>query len=303
MKVFSADLFELPLPDGHRFPMEKYSRLCRAVMEDGLIEPADLLTPRAASDEDLLRAHDADYLDRVKNGALTRREVRRIGFPWTPQLVERSRRSSGATLDACLAAIDGEGVAVNLAGGTHHAFADRGEGFCVFNDSSVAARALQALRPRQVRRVVVLDCDVHQGNGTAAIHRDDPAVFTFSIHGRHNYPFRKEQSDLDLPLDDGTPDGPYLDALTAGLREVFDRGRPDLAVMLAGADPFHDDTLGRLALSREGLAERDRLVLAACHRRCVPVAVTMAGGYARDVADTVALHLQTVRIAAEVARR
>ncbi|MEL6177801.1 MAG: histone deacetylase [Myxococcota bacterium] len=300
MKVFSADLFELPLPEGHRFPMEKYTRLCRAVMEE--VEQAELCTPHAALDSEIIEVHDPDYLDRVKRGALDRRAIRRIGFPWSPQLVERSRRSSGATLDACMAALDGEGIAVNLAGGTHHAFADRGEGFCVFNDSSIAARVVQR-RYAHVERIVIVDCDVHQGNGTAAIHRSDPSVFTFSIHGRYNYPFDKERSDLDIGLDDGTADEPYLDALTDGLQEAIERSRPDLAIILAGADPYHDDTLGRLALTQAGLAERDRMVLGACHRHGIPAAITMAGGYARDIADTVAIHLQTVRIADQFSRR
>lgn len=214
-------------------------------------------------------------------------------------MVERSRRSAGATIAACRSALE-DGIAVNLAGGTHHAFADHGEGYCVFNDSAVAARALQA--EGAVQRVAVVDCDVHQGNGTAAIFGGDPSVFTFSIHGAKNFPFRKQKSDLDVELPDGTQDAEYLSALERALSEALDRGRPQLAIYLAGADPFEDDRLGRLRVSREGLAARDRLVLEALRRRGVPVAVTMAGGYARFVEDTVSIHFETVRIAAELSR-
>ena len=214
-------------------------------------------------------------------------------------MVERSRRSAGATLEACRAALE-EGVAVNLAGGTHHAFADRGEGYCVFNDSAIAARAMQA--EGRAARVLVVDCDVHQGNGTASIFADDPTVFTFSIHGAKNFPFRKEKSDLDVELPDGVEDEAYLSDLAPALAEAISRCRPDLAIYVSGADPYAGDRLGRLSLSRDGLAERDRVVFAALRGAGVPVAVTMAGGYARDIEDTVAIHLQTVRLAAGFAR-
>ena len=226
-------------------------------------------------------------------GTLSEREVRRIGLPWSPELVERSRRSVGGTVEACRAALS-DGIAVSLSGGTHHAFADHGEGFCIFNDCAVAARTVQA--EDRVRRVVIIDCDVHQGNGTAAILADDPTVFTFSIHGAKNFPFHKERSDLDLELADGADDATYLAALTAGMDAALAAARADLAIYLAGADPFVDDALGRLALSKAGLAERDRLVLDRCRRAGLPVAVVMAGGYARQIQDTVDIHLETVRI-------
>jgi acetoin utilization deacetylase AcuC-like enzyme len=299
MKAFYTDQFVLPLPEGHLFPMAKYSLLRQRVAESGLIARDDLLAPHAATDEEILRAHGADYLRRVVEGRLTEAEVRRIGFPWSPGMVERSRRSSGATVEACRAALD-EGVAVNLAGGTHHAFRDCGEGYCVFNDSAVAARAMQA--EGRARRVVVFDGDVHQGNGTAAIFRDDPTVFTFSIHGAKNFPLRKEASDLDVGLPDGCGDAEYLEALERGLSVALERARADLAIYLAGADPFEDDRLGRLKLTKQGLAERDRLVFSRCRAAGVPVAVTMAGGYARRVEDTADIHFQTVRLAAEVWR-
>jgi acetoin utilization deacetylase AcuC-like enzyme len=209
--------------------------------------------------------------------------------------VERSRRSSGATLEACRAAFS-DGVAVNLAGGTHHAFRDRGEGYCVFNDAAIAALAMQA--ERLAARVVVIDCDVHQGDGTAAIFADDPSVFTLSIHGANNFPFTKQSSDLDIELADGTTDEAYLDALQHGLVTALGRARPDLAIYLAGADPYQDDRLGRLAVSKAGLRERDRLVLETLAQWGIPVAVTMAGGYARHIEDTVDIHFATVETAA-----
>jgi acetoin utilization deacetylase AcuC-like enzyme len=282
VKVFYSDHFVLPLPEGHRFPMVKYSML-RA--------PGEMRVPRPVSDEEILRCHTEGYLRRVVSGTLTAKEMRRIGFPWSERMVERSRRASGGTLGACLAALE-DGFAANLAGGTHHAFADRGEGYCVFNDSAIAARAVQA--EGLVERVVVLDTDVHQGNGTAAILSGDASVYTFSIHGAKNFPFRKEESDLDVALPDGADDGEYLDALEDGLEKALDRSGAQLAIYLAGADPFEDDRLGRLCVTKEGLAERDRLVLESCRERGVPVAVTMAGGYAREVEDTVDIHFQSI---------
>ncbi|MBI2312638.1 MAG: histone deacetylase [Betaproteobacteria bacterium] len=294
MKFYYSDHFVLPLPPGHRFPMSKYSRLRERVAAASWIAGHRLLAADAASDTEILRAHDPRYLRRLLRGELSADETRRIGFPWSPQMVERSRRSAGATLAACRSALS-EGCGINLAGGTHHAFRDRGEGYCVLNDAAIAARAMQA--EGRARRVVILDCDVHQGNGTAAIFARDETVFTFSIHAARNFPFRKEASDLDLALPDGTTDGAYLDALERGLAEAFRRARADLAIYLAGADPYADDRLGRLALTKQGLAERDRMVLCACRRGGIPVAVTMAGGYARDIEDTVDIHFQTVRTA------
>jgi acetoin utilization deacetylase AcuC-like enzyme len=297
MKAFYTDHFVLPLPTEHRFPMLKYRRLRERVVAEGIVAPENLLIPDAATDEQLLRAHDADYIERVKTGTLTIKEIRRIGFPWSPEMVERSRRSSGATIAACRASLT-DGVAVNLAGGTHHAFRDHGEGYCVFNDSAIAARAMQA--EKLARRVVILDCDVHQGNGTAAILAGDSSIFTFSIHGEKNFPFHKEVSDCDLELPDGTGDGLYLEMLEEGVTRALSLANADIAIYLAGADPYMGDRLGRLKLSMEGLAARDRFVLGLCRSEGLPVAVTMAGGYAREVEDIVAIHTQTVRIAAEM---
>ena len=297
MKVFYSDHFVLPLPEGHRFPMVKYSMLRERVARDGICGPGELRTPRAVRDEEILRAHAPDYREHVVSGTLTEKEMRRIGFPWSEKMVERSRRASGGTLGACLAALD-EGFAANLAGGTHHAFSDRGEGYCVLNDSAIAARAVQAAG--LVERVVIIDTDVHQGNGTAAILRGDPTVFTFSVHGAKNFPFQKEESDLDAPLPDGAGDTEFLAALERGLEVALDAANASLAIYLAGADPFEGDRLGRLSVSKSGLAERDRIVLEICRERAIPVAVTMAGGYASEVGDTVDVHFQSIRRAADL---
>ena len=297
MKVFYSDHFVLPLPEGHRFPMVKYSMLRERVGASGICGPEELRVPSPVSDEEILRAHERAYLRRVLEGTLTRSEMRRIGFPWSERMVERSRRASGGTLGACRAALE-EGFAANLAGGTHHAFAGQGEGYCVFNDSAIAARALQA--EGLVERVVIVDTDVHQGNGTAAILRGDPTVFTLSIHGAKNFPFRKEESDLDLPLPDGADDGEFLEALEKGLEAALEASRAGLAIYLAGADPYEDDRLGRLSVGKGGLAERDRLVLETCRERGIPAAVTMAGGYAPKVEDTVEIHFRSVERAASL---
>src|SRR5215212_2207895 len=299
MKVFYSDHFVLPLPEGHRFPMVKYSMLRERVARDGICAQEELRTPRAVSDQEILRAHVPGYLERVVTGTLTDKEVRRIGFPWSKRMVERSRRASGGTVGACLVALE-EGFAANLAGGTHHAFSDRGEGYCVFNDSAIAARAVQAAGLAE--RLVVVDTDVHQGNGTAEILRGDGSVFTFSIHGAKNFPFHKEESDLDLPLPDGTADNEFLTTLERGLRIALDNANADLAIYLAGADPFEGDRLGRLSVTKRGLAERDRMVLETCRGRGIPVAVTMAGGYARDVKDTVDVHFQSIECAVNLVK-
>ena len=295
MKIFYCDRFVLPLPEDHRFPMPKYRLLRERVQGSPLALAHELHVPDAATDEQLLRVHDRGYLEKVKAGTLSRAEIRRIGFPWSPELVERSRGSTGATIAACRAALT-EGIGVNLAGGTHHASRQRGEGFCVFNDSAVAARAMQA--EVGVGRVAIIDCDVHQGNGTASIFADDPTVYTFSIHGANNYPFVKPIGDLDIALPDGTGDEAYLEALETGLEVVLNESKPDLAIYLAGADPYVLDTLGRLSLTRGGLAARDELVMGTLRSKAIPVATVMAGGYARAVSEIVDIHFQTVTIAA-----
>ncbi len=290
MKLFYADHFVLPLPAGHRFPMEKYARLRARLADSGHFAADDFRVPEPASDTEILRAHDPAYLQRVVRGTLSQDELRRIGFLWSEAMVERSRRSAGATLAACRAAL-ADGCAANLAGGTHHAFRDRGEGFCVFNDAAIAALAMVA--EGRSGRVAIIDCDVHQGNGTAAILARRPDCFTFSIHGARNFPFDKERSDLDVELPDDTGDAAYLAALADALAIVFGHA-PGLVIYLAGADPFADDRLGRLKLSKAGLAARDERVLGECRRRGLPVAIAMAGGYARQIDDTVSIHAATI---------
>lgn len=297
MKLYYADHFVLPLPAGHRFPMVKYARLRERALASGLFCTDDLRVPEAASDDVLVLAHDADYVRRVSEGRLDSAEVRRIGFPWSAEMVERSRRSAGATLAACRSALE-DGCAANLAGGTHHAHRDFGSGFCVFNDAAVAALAMRA--EGRARRIAIIDCDVHQGDGSAAILANEPEVFTCSLHGAKNFPFRKQVSDLDIEFADGTGDTPYLEALQHALDRVFGDFGPDLVIYLAGADPYEGDRLGRLALSMTGLAARDTKVLATCRDHGVPVAITMAGGYAHQIDDTVAIHLGTLSIAAHL---
>ena len=274
--------------------MRKYSLLRERVIELGIVEPEDLLVPDPVSRADLERAHDPNYVRRVIDGSLSAREIRRIGFPWSPELVDRSRRSAGGTVAGSRDAL-GEGVSVNLAGGTQNAAAASGEGFCVFDDSAIAARAVQANRTAD--RIAVFDCDVHQGNGTASIFADDPTVFTFSVHGAKNFPFQKTQSDLDVELEDGSTDDQYLEAVEKGLAAVVEVGKPDLVIYVSGADPLDGDKFGRLSVSKCGLAARDRMVFETLVGAGIPVAVVMAGGYAPDVQDTVDVHVETVRAA------
>jgi len=285
--VYSTPLFVLPLPPGHRFPMARYQLLYDKVRD---LEGIDLVVPEPVDSSELLRVHQAEYVRRALDGELDKLEQRRLGFPWSPQLVQRSLRSVGATVAGAFWAWEQKAPAVNLAGGTHHAFADRGEGFCLFNDCVVAARCWQDQVGRG-RQVVFIDCDVHQGNGTAALCAGDPSLFTLSLHGQLNYPFHKETSDLDLELPDGCEDEEYLQRLQEGLARL---PRAELAFYLAGADPYEKDRLGRLKLSREGLRRRDRMVLDHCRRAGTPVVVTMAGGYAEPIEDTAEIQAATV---------
>jgi acetoin utilization deacetylase AcuC-like enzyme len=294
VRAFYSDHFVLPLPAGHKFPMAKYSRLRERILAEGIIDAGDLHEAPLASFEDLSLVHDASYVDAVRSGTVAPDIQRRIGFPWSPQMVERSRRSVGATIAAARAALD-DGVAANLAGGTHHAFADRGEGFCVFNDVAVAARVLQ--RDHHARLIAIVDLDVHQGNGTAAIFKNDATVFTFSMHGDKNFPFKKETSDLDVPLADGTGDDEYLSLLERHLPEVLNRHQPDFVFYLAGADPFEGDRLGRIKMTIDGLRRRDEIVMRACAGTGLPVAVSMSGGYANDIDAIVTIHTNTIRTA------
>jgi acetoin utilization deacetylase AcuC-like enzyme len=247
--------------------------------------------------DDLLLAHDSTYAARVLNGTMSDAEIRRLGFPWSQALVERSLRSSGATLEACRSAL-AHGLGVNLAGGTHHAFRDAAEGYCLFNDAAIAA--LSMLKHQKAQRILIVDTDVHQGNGTASILAHEPRAFTFSIHGARNFPLRKEVSDFDIALPDGCGDSEYLQELERGLVDSFERSRPQLVIHVSGADPYHDDRIGRLALSKEGLACRDALVYQHCLKQGSAVAVCMAGGYSRTVSDTAEIHATTVKTARNI---
>jgi acetoin utilization deacetylase AcuC-like enzyme len=283
--------------------MSKYRALRERVSAE--LQDLRLAEADAASPGELALAHDPDYIDRVFEGRLDAQEQRAIGFPWSAPMVERSRRSAGATIAACRRAF-AEGVAVNLAGGTHHAHRDRGQGYCVFNDAAVAARLMQAEYGRQRRAlldVAIVDLDVHQGNGTATILAHDPSVFTLSLHGATNFPFRKEASDLDVGLPEGTGDDAYLEALDRALTQMLSRFSPGLLIYVSGADAHEGDRLGKLRLTCAGMRERDRRVFALAERLGVPVAVTMAGGYGHNIDATVDVHVNTVREALALWRR
>ncbi|MGH3092926.1 MAG: histone deacetylase family protein [Gaiellaceae bacterium] len=288
MRAFAHDVFTYPLPPGHRFPLGKY----RLVREGAEASPAiQVADASAATDDELALAHEPGYLERVSATGLTRREELALGLPWSPELVERARRSVGATLLAADAAL-ADGIGANLGGGTHHAFAQSGRGFCVFNDVVTAVRALR--RAGAVRRVLIVDLDVHQGDGTHAAFGNDPDAFTFGVNGFANYPFRRVPGDLELDLPDGTADERYLDGLTRLLPQALARARPGLCFYLAGADPYEGDRLGRLALTKDGLAALDELVRDALARAGVPVCLTLAGGYADPIDDTIAINLRTL---------
>ncbi|MFD0668431.1 histone deacetylase family protein [Ramlibacter sp. MAHUQ-53] len=303
MQVFYATQFVLHLPPGHRFPMAKYQLLRdRLAVEAGDVR---LMQAQPASDGELALAHAPAYIRAISDGTVDPQVLREIGFPWSEAMAERARRSVGATISACRAAFR-EGVAANIAGGTHHALADRGGGFCVFNDAAVAARLMQAEAARAGRRplrVAVIDLDVHQGNGTAAIFRRDPTVFTLSMHGQKNFPFRKEPGDLDIDLPDGCADDAYLEALEGALGELERRFEPGLVIYLAGADPHEGDRLGRLKLTWDGLEARDRRVFDWAFQRRVPLAFAMAGGYGHRIEDTVQCQVNTFRVATQYWRR
>lgn len=300
MKAYYSDHFVLPLPPGHRFPMVKY-RMLRDQLTQAL-PSLQLMEAPGASDGELALAHSPSYVAAVVNGTLAATAQREIGFPWSSFMVERARRSVGATVAAARNALQ-DGLAANLAGGTHHAYADKGGGFCVFNDVAVAARLMQAewgrVHParRQPLRVAVIDLDVHQGNGTARIFQDDDSVFTLSLHGDKNFPFSKERGDLDVALADGCTDADYLAVLARALDELANRFDPGLVIFLAGADPFEGDRLGRLKLSYDGLEARDRCVFDWCFARRTPLAFVMAGGYGVNIEETVQIQCNTYRIA------
>ncbi len=298
MKAFYSDHFVLPLPSGHRFPMEKYSRLRELV---GTLPHLELLEAPPASDTQILYAHDPHYLLKVIKGNLSADEQKEIGFPWSEKMVERSRRSAGATIAAAKTATR-EGISGNLAGGTHHAYRNLGSGFCVFNDSAITARVLQKeINPKL--KVAIIDLDVHQGNGTASILQHDASIFTLSIHGENNFPFKKESSDLDIGLPDGCDDQTYLQSLSQSLDQLDDRFHPDFVIYLAGADPHEGDRLGRLKLSNDGMRLRDAAVFEYALDRQIPVAFSMAGGYGKEIESTIAIHFQTIQTALQFQQR
>lgn len=290
MRAFAHDLFTYPLPAGHRFPLDKY-RLVREAAEE--LASVEVQEAEAAGWDQLRRTHDEAWVARVRDGRLARREELALGLPWSPELVERSRRSTGATIMAARAALE-DGVAANLGGGTHHAFAHSGRGFCVFNDVVTALRELRA--SDRVRRALIVDVDVHQGDGTHALLAADADAFTLSVNGWRNYPFRRVPGDVEVDLPDGTGDERYLTELTQVLPAALRRARPELCFVLAGADPYEGDRLGRLSLTKAGLRERDVLVRDMLAAGGVPICVTLAGGYAEDIRDTVEINVNTLRV-------
>ena len=298
LPIAFAPIFAHPLPVGHRFPMLKYELLPEQLLHEGTATAADFFTATPPPDVDILRVHDAGYYERLRQGQLTRQEERATGFPWSAALFEREITILGGTIEAARQALV-HGVAFNIAGGTHHAFRARGEGFCLLNDQAAAAAWLLANAPT-VQKILIVDLDVHQGNGTAAIFQHEPRVFTFSMHGARNYPARKEISDLDLPLPEGTNDVSYLKLLNETLPRLLDEVQPDFVFYLAGVDVLATDKLGHLALTREGCRRRDELVLGLCHRYCLPVVVCMGGGYSERIIDIVEAHANTDRVAAGI---
>ena len=306
MQAFYSDRFVLPLPPGHRFPMEKYQMLRDHLTQD--LPQVRMLQAPEASEGELALAHEPAYIQAIADGTVDAKILREIGFPWSPAMAARARRSVGGTLAAGRAAMT-EGLAANLAGGTHHAYADKGGGFCVFNDMAATARVLQTEWSRKhgshaaPLQVAIIDLDVHQGNGTASIFRKDPSVFTLSLHGDKNFPFRKEASDLDIALPDGCGDGDYLAALENALLDLEGRFTPGVVLYLAGADPHEGDRLGRLKLSFDGLQARDRRVFDWCFGRNLPCVFAMGGGYGTDIATTVQVQRNTYATAVEYWQR
>jgi len=295
LSIAYSPCYAHPLPAGHRFPMLKYELLPEQLLREGTATAAEFFEPTPPPTADILRTHAADYYERLRQGQLTRQEERATGFPWSAALFAREVTILGGTIECARRALAG-GVALNIAGGTHHAFRDRGEGFCLLNDQATAADWL--LTHGHARQVLIVDLDVHQGNGTAAIFCNEPRVFTFSMHGARNYPARKEQSDLDLPLPDGTTDAEYLALLADTLPRLLAEVQPDFVFYLAGVDVLATDKLGHLGLSRAGCRQRDELVLGLCHRHGLPVVVCMGGGYSERIADIVEAHANTFRVAA-----
>ncbi|MBN8724888.1 MAG: histone deacetylase [Acidobacteria bacterium] len=296
MKVFYTDKYTVELPDGHRFPMEKYRLVRESLLIKQVLSHDELHEPQVVTPEVVTLAHTRKYVESICNGTIDQKAMRRIGFPWSPSLVTRSLASVGGALCAALAALE-TGVSGNLAGGTHHALVNAGEGYCVFND--IAVVVLHLLKEKKIRRAAIVDLDVHQGNGNSDILGNREDVFIFSMHGEKNYPFRKVPSTLDIGLADNTTDNEYLDLLADALPKVFNF-QPDIIFFQAGVDPLKEDVLGRLALSHEGLARRDHLVLSECKNRGIPVSLALGGGYAKPIELTVEAHTQTYKAVKEL---
>ncbi len=290
-RIYYSPYYYADIGEGHVFPIRKFELVRDRLLAEGSLRPDELVEPNPASVEDLLLVHTEDYISRLQNGTLTAKEIRKLGLPWSQSLVRRSFHAISGTINAALWAMD-KSIASNLAGGTHHAFPDRGEGFCVLNDVAVAIRVLQ--REKLAERFLIIDCDVHQGNGTAFIFQDSPEVFTFSMHGAKNYPLFKERSTLDIELPDGTGDAEFLDTLEHALPRIRLHD-PDIIFYLAGADPFEKDKRGRLKLTIDGLRKRDEMVLEFARSNDIPIVTTMSGGYAAEIDDTVEIHCNTIR--------
>lgn len=295
-RIFYSPYYYAEIGEGHVFPIRKFELVRDKLLAEGTLQPEEIYEPEPANIADLLLVHTEDYITRLVKGELTIKEVRRLGLPWSQSLVRRSFLAISGTINAARYALQ-NGISSNLAGGTHHSFPDRGEGFCVLNDVAVAIRVLQ--RENLAKRFLIIDCDVHQGNGTAFIFQDEPDVFTFSMHGAKNYPLFKEMSTLDIELPDKTADAEYLETLEEALPRIFLHD-PDIIFYLAGADPFEKDKLGRLSLTMAGLMRRDEMVLNFAKARDVPIVTTMSGGYALDINDTVEIHSNTIRAVKKV---
>jgi acetoin utilization deacetylase AcuC-like enzyme len=294
IRIAYDPVYAHPLPEGHRFPMLKYELIPEQLLHEGTIQPEQLFAPQPCKDETVLLTHDPVYLNKLKQQTLSASEQRKIGFPQSPELTQRELMITQGTIDCALFAME-NGIALNVAGGTHHAFRDRGEGFCLLNDMAVAANYL--LHQQLVTQVLIIDLDVHQGNGTASIFENNPKVFTFSMHGAHNYPFHKERSDLDVPLKDGTDTAAYLGLLAEHLPALISRVKPDIAFYLSGVDILDTDKFGKLKVTPDGCRQRDEMVLGLLQQNRIPVAVAMGGGYSADIRVITEAHCQTFRTA------
>ena len=290
-------IYVLPLPENHRFPMEKYDLLPKQLVHEGTCDPEYFFSPQAVDDQVVKVIHQKEYVDRLKNMKLDQSEVRKIGFPISKQLVEREFIIAGGTIEGALKSFE-SGISFNIAGGTHHAHSSHGEAFCMLNDQAIAARYL--LDHQHAKKVLIIDLDVHQGNGTAEIFKKEERVFTFSMHGKKNYPFRKENSDWDIALEDNTGDEIYLNLLNDTLPRLFKRVDPDFVFYLSGVDVVDTDRLGRLGLSIEGCKKRDEQVLKFCHKRSLPAQCSMGGGYSKDIKLIIEAHANTYRLAQQI---